>query len=123
MNDYNDYMNFINLQNPLNHLNVIHDMNDNMNAIEDDMLLHDFVYRAPAERGLLAQERQDPFDENDDNFYKNYRFCKESVRRIVELFYPDGENVNNRGLPLTPEQVYKFISSNKFISVEVFLNL
>jgi hypothetical protein len=110
MNDYNGYINFINelnSLNPLNHLNVLHDMNDDMNVIKDDMLLHEFVHQAPAERGLLAQERLDPFDENDDNFYKNYRFCKESVRRIGNLFYPEGENVNDRGFPLTSEQVDK----------------
>ena len=38
------------------------------------------------------------------DFYKRYRFCKESVQRLANLLFPE-DPVNNRGLPFTHIQV------------------
>ena len=38
------------------------------------------------------------------DFYKRYRFCKQSVHRLANLVFPE-DPVNNRGLPFTHIQV------------------
>ena len=76
-----------------------------VNIIDDDVLDQELHRRNFVDRNALLEYRFDPFRLSDFCFYQHFRFCKESVRQLVDLLYPDGENVNNRGLPYTPTQV------------------
>lgn len=55
----------------------------------------------------VFNERFDPLELSDREFYTRYRFCKNSVEnRLVPLLYPDGIRAeNNQGQPFSPIQV------------------
>ena len=69
--------------------------------MEDFDILEDF---RPQDRLRRLNERFDPFDLTENEFYTRFRFSKESVEdHLVPLLYPDGVRAeNNRGHPFEP---------------------
>ena len=80
-----------------------------VNFLDDNDIDQEMNRRGLGHRLDLYNDRFDPFTLNDDAFYKNYRFCEPSARRLVNLLYPDRENETRRGLPFTPTQVLNFL--------------
>ncbi|XP_067614427.1 putative nuclease HARBI1 [Eurosta solidaginis] len=88
-------------------------MDGNQRILSDFAIVDDAI---PSRREKVYKTRYDPFQMEEDDFYKRYRFDKGTVLYLIEIL-DINEPLNNRGLPISAS--LQFLTALRFLGRNV----